>query len=741
MVALSKKEKLLASAQKLLLKGQLPKAIKEYEQVMQLEPNDLRSRLKLAELYNRGKMTGQAIEEYQKIGKYYADNGFYLKAIAVFKQAQRIDATDPQLYLKVAELNVKQGLVGNALAEYRTLVSFYEKQQNQTEAIKILQKMKDLEPENLNIRVKLAEAYAKHDRKAEALEDFQEILKVLQSKQDPQKVLKLCEIFSSFFPEERSLKIALGQALLQRGELEKGLSLLTPLEAQDPDNLVIIRTLAPAYAQTGKYRKAQELYTRLLQSSPGDLDLREEQIQAFLDGADYAAALKTLEQTKAVFLEFNRIPRLREFYACLQEHLPDEERVAATLKTIYAACSDENHDFAHAESVAPAVIEGAGTADAEFSGVFLNGDASPAVDLQEQAAEVQDEELEEIPLEFLEGVSFEPEEISPAPVAEPAEYALELELDNPFADLTQSEDRAHDGLDTEEEELSLSFDDDDLGIDLSGLETLPDFGAESPADLSASAAPADVTAQIEEAGFYLTQGLFAEAKRICSDLLKDFPDCPEGKDLLRDIELRQSETEAAPVAGAADFLDFADEALDAIDFLESAIGQDEQRPAAAALSPSTKGVDEQIDSDDAESHYNLGIAYREMGLVNDAIGQFDQAVKDVRRRVDALTLKGICLVDKKDFAEAEVVFKLGLATPDLGESQKLSLFYELGLLYEEWGRPLDALDSFQSAADIDLFFRNVQEMIQQLRVRLGIQDADEVVPHSGKGGKDRVSYV
>jgi len=125
--ALSNKDKILASAQKLLLKGRIDKAVKEYEQLIKLDPNEIRHRLKLAELYNRLGNTAKAIGEYEIIAKYYQNNRFHLKAIAVLKQLQKLQPERKELHRQLGELNEQQGLIGNAIAEYRNAWDYYEK--------------------------------------------------------------------------------------------------------------------------------------------------------------------------------------------------------------------------------------------------------------------------------------------------------------------------------------------------------------------------------------------------------------------------------------------------------------------------------------------------------------------------------------------------------------------------------------------------------------------------------------
>ena len=68
-----------------------------------------------------------AIREYNTIAKFYDENGFYLKSIAVYKQIQRLDPSNIEISLCLATLNEKQGMIGNALSEYKLLYDHYQK--------------------------------------------------------------------------------------------------------------------------------------------------------------------------------------------------------------------------------------------------------------------------------------------------------------------------------------------------------------------------------------------------------------------------------------------------------------------------------------------------------------------------------------------------------------------------------------------------------------------------------------
>jgi pentatricopeptide repeat protein len=184
------KEKLLASAQKNLEKGQIVKAIKDYEQIVQLDARDMRHRQKLAELYCRQNMNKEAFASFQAVARSYADAGFYLKAIAVFKQMLKLEPDQFDLDERLAELNEKQGLTGNALGEYRSLALLLEKTKRFEDAAAILQKMKKLDPENVSIRAKVIGFLVKTGKTAEARQEFGELLNMLADKQDSAALLQ-----------------------------------------------------------------------------------------------------------------------------------------------------------------------------------------------------------------------------------------------------------------------------------------------------------------------------------------------------------------------------------------------------------------------------------------------------------------------------------------------------------------------------------------------------------------------
>lgn len=179
-----KKTKLLESAQKNILKNQLDRAIAEYRQIIELDPSDLRHRQKIAEILTKAKRNDEAVNEYTFIAKHYVDSVHYLKAIAVYKQIQKLDPLNPEIALTLASLNEKQGLIGNAVSEYASAVQIYEKNGENLKALKALESIMSLDSDNAAVKLRLAEKYFKTGSEDKSFEIFTSLLDELKERND-----------------------------------------------------------------------------------------------------------------------------------------------------------------------------------------------------------------------------------------------------------------------------------------------------------------------------------------------------------------------------------------------------------------------------------------------------------------------------------------------------------------------------------------------------------------------------
>ena len=127
------------------------------------------------------------------------------------------------------------------------------------------------------------------------------------------------------------------------------------------------------------------------------------------------------------------------------------------------------------------------------------------------------------------------------------------------------------------------------------------------------------------------------------------------------------------------------------------------------------------EDEDLETHYNLGIAYREMGLLDEAIGEFQKVAKAIQKgkpfryEMNCSTMLGLSFMDKGEPMVASLWYKRALTTPDLEEESILALRYDLGLALESAGESNAALDSFRQVYAANIDYRDVADRIATLQ--------------------------
>ena len=129
------------------------------------------------------------------------------------------------------------------------------------------------------------------------------------------------------------------------------------------------------------------------------------------------------------------------------------------------------------------------------------------------------------------------------------------------------------------------------------------------------------------------------------------------------------------------------------------------------------------EDEDLETHYNLGIAYREMGLLDEAIGEFQKVAKAVQKgkpfayAMNCSTLLALTFIDKGEPKIASLWYKRALEVPQLEQETILALRYDLGVALEMAGESTAALDSFRQVYAMNIDYRDVADHIATLQKR------------------------
>jgi len=230
----SKREALIASAEKLLLKGKVDAALKEYLKVLEETPGDINVLNKVGDLFVRLNRNEDSIPYFTRIAEHYAKDGFFLKAIAIWKKINKLDPSRLEVYEKLAELYSKQGLGMEARSQYQVLADYYSKQDNVSGAISIYQKMSAAEPANLQLHVRLADLYTQAKKTPDALKEY----------------------------------AVVAGSLRDRGALDEAIQVYEKALRLAPDSLEILKSAVPLLMDKGKFEEARAILRKALETTP-----------------------------------------------------------------------------------------------------------------------------------------------------------------------------------------------------------------------------------------------------------------------------------------------------------------------------------------------------------------------------------------------------------------------------------------------------------------------------------------
>lgn len=121
------------------------KAQEKYLDLVHKEPENAKAHMKLAEVYQKNGEKQKAVEEYLLAADIFARNNFYARAMAVYKQVPKQDPSLDHVYLKIADIYKKMGFLGDALAQYRLLIQYYDRVGMKEKALEVMGLMAEVD--------------------------------------------------------------------------------------------------------------------------------------------------------------------------------------------------------------------------------------------------------------------------------------------------------------------------------------------------------------------------------------------------------------------------------------------------------------------------------------------------------------------------------------------------------------------------------------------------------------------
>jgi tetratricopeptide (TPR) repeat protein len=141
---------------------------------------------------------------------------------------------------------------------------------------------------------------------------------------------------------------------------------------------------------------------------------------------------------------------------------------------------------------------------------------------------------------------------------------------------------------------------------------------------------------------------------------------------------------------------------------------DEQKDFNEMLIAFKRGIDENIDAEDYQSHYDLGIAFKEMGLLDEAIAEFQKALRSPEGRLKTSEALGTAFFEKGQFTIAEAILKRAVESLGATDDEQIGLIYWLGRAQESQGKAEASIGNYQRILAVEIGFQDVTARMNRL---------------------------
>jgi tetratricopeptide (TPR) repeat protein len=743
------KATLIKEAQRYLAKGQVDKAIETWEKLIKECP-DGNTYNALGDLYLKNGDKKNSLEAFHKAATFFMNEGFSLKALGLFKKILNINPSDPDALFALGQINEERGLKIDAIKYYLSAADSLTKERQKEKLFATYERIITISPSNVPFRVKVAEIYIKEGLLSEAAREYLNVARLYEEKEETAKALeyyqKSLEIHPSnketiagitnfymragnldlaaeqmknaisLFPQDTDVYLQCAEIYSAMERFDDAIACLSQVTEKDPSNVTAARLFGKIYIKNGDREKAWTKYLNVLDEMLLDMNSDDaiELLESFkdIDPLETGKRLVTLHrqhgENQKVAEELNALGSIfaekgmqKEAVNCYREALlinPGDDSLRAIIADLEREIRAAHVSIKEDKTVDESIAEGE---------VFLQ------YGLYEDARNLLEDLREKAPGNIELHLKLK---------------SLYMNTDNKDKAITECLvlcDLYGNAGDTEARDriIKEAFSINPEDPRLVGM-------GETPVQEEAVSVPPggglsieDYSEEIEEADFYAKQGLKDEAKEILEKLQKLFPEREEIRQKL--IALKAIEEES-PLGAEKKILE-----------KEITPGPILDTDILSIFNEFKKGLDTKIDEKDHETHYNLGLAYKEIGLIDDAIKEFQLSRDNPQAFLSSSSMLSMCYQEKGLYSLAIEVLNSAVEKMKDRDEAYWSFKYDLAEVYEKNGNLKEAFDTYTEVYGWNAGFRDVPEKMKQLEVQIQ-QSAEK---GKSRDQKARISYL
>jgi tetratricopeptide (TPR) repeat protein len=748
---MSTKAAVIKEAQKYLARGQVDKAIDAWEKLIKEYP-DGNTYNALGDLYLKTGDQKNAVESFHKAARFFMDEGFSLKALGLYKKILNINPSDADAFFALGQINEERGLKIDAIKYYLSAADSLSKEGRKERLLEIYDKIIAISPSNIPFRVKVAEIYTKQGLSLEAAREYFKIAKLYEEKEETEKSLEYYQKSLEIQPPNKEAIIGVTHLHEKTGNLDLAIEQIKGATSLFPEDTDIHLRCAEIYSTAKKFDEAIECLNKVSEIEPANIMAarlfgeiyikkgdREKAWTKYLNVFDEIIldmnsddAIKLIESFKDIDpLETGK--RLVTLYRQQGENL----RVAQELVSLGNVYTEKGMQKEALNCYRESLL--ITPDDDSLKAIVINLEReADAVKIPVREEKTFDEALVEAEV-FLQYGLFEDARnlLGELSLREPENIDLHLKLKSLYVNTDNKEQAVTECLilyelygrvsDSKKSEQMLkeAYKINPKDPRLTGKVEIPASEETVSVTSREGFSIEKYSEEIAEADFYSKQGLIDEAREILKKLQQLFPENEEIKQKLVSLEAVE-EKDREPV-----FTE--DKTPDKEALHEPVLDGD----VLSIFNEFKKGLETELEEKDHETHYNLGLAYKELGFIDDAIKEFQISRNDPKTFVPSSSMLSICYKQKGLHPLAIEVLGSTLEKMENRDESYWALKYDLAEAYEKNGNLKEAFHAYTEVYGWNAKFRAVSEKIKQVKAKIQ-KIADK---GKSKDKKDRISYL
>lgn len=771
---MSDKASLIKEAQKYLAKGQIDKAITIWEELVKESPGS-HTYNALGDLYLKKGDRKKSIDSFYKAANFFKEDGFFLKSLGLYKKILNIDPTDSDALYAIGEINEERGLHTDAVKYYLAAADHFSKSGRKEKLLQMYARIIAVSPTNIPFRNKVAEIYAKEGLRSEAAKEYLNIARLHKEGGDLEKAMEYCQKALVLLPSSKEAFLEISYLVEKKGDFDHAIEQMTEASALFPQDEEIYFRCSEICTNAGKFDEARNFLGKITELQPenlrakrllGEVSLKEgNRERAWVEFTPVIEALilsKEYNDAESLIESFKDIDPLvaGKMSVSLSRHQGDNPRIAKELislgdKYLSRAMQEEALQcYKEALSLSP---------DDELlkaKVVELEGEVGEEV-IEEEGKEEVGEEVEEA-IEIINSEKSVDESLVEADIY--LKYGLYKEARNLLDELIQNDPEnidlhvklksLHVHTDNKEQAVTECLELQELYEKVGDTEKKEQIMREAfeiyPEDprLSEMVQPLpepesspisqekltieDYREEMTEADFYSRQGLQDQAREILEKLQGLFPDNEEIRQKLGSLKEITEGGEKIEIK-EKEFLFPESQTSGLPDVHEPALDND----VLTVFDEFKKGLEKEFEEKDYATHYNLGLAYKEIGLLDDAIKEFQISRNDPENFFPSSSMLATCYLEKGLYPLAIDILTDTLERLERKDESYWAMKYDLADTYEKNDNVEEAYGVYKEVYEWNSEYRDVSEKLNQTGEKLAVKLQEDKI----RGRKDRISYL